>query len=112
MQVAVVTDENDLRSLYQWLRRDDSLRGLEVHLSHAPPRPDDMGPVPALIQAVLEPQGVVTAFISGVVTWAAARRKVVRIRVRDGEKEVEISGTGIKDPEEVAARIVRDLHDS
>jgi hypothetical protein len=99
---------DDLRRLEQWLR-DDDLHGVKVNVVDSAAEPGDMGPVPELIQLLLEPQGVMTAVAASIGTWAGMRRRNVRVRVRSGDKEVEIDASRIEDPEEVASRIAREL---
>ncbi|MEU8775759.1 hypothetical protein [Streptomyces sp. NPDC048606] len=102
---------DELRRLEHWLRQDGRLRGVSVTGRPAPLRDGDMGPVLEALQLVLEPQGLLTAVAASLGTWAGVRRRQVRVRVRSGEKEVEIDASRLDAPEDVALRIVRALEE-
>jgi hypothetical protein len=99
----------ELRQLEKWLRDDDELRGATISGRNAPTESGDMGPALEALQVLLEPQGVLTALAASVGTWAGVRRRGVRIRVRSGEKEVEIDASRLRDPDDIASRILREL---
>lgn len=99
----------ELRQLEKWLRDDDDLRGAMISGRSAPTEIGDMGPVLEALQVLLEPQGVLAALAASVGTWAGVRRRSVRIRVRSGEKEVEIDASKLRDPDDIASRILREL---
>ncbi|MFJ5549236.1 hypothetical protein [Streptomyces sp. NPDC093225] len=100
---------DELRQLQGWLRADEDLAGITVTGRQAPARDGEMGPALEALHLVLEPQGLLTAVAASVGTWASTRRRAVRIRVRSGEKEVEIDAPRLADPDEVARRILREL---
>ncbi|MET7370873.1 hypothetical protein ABZS61_34480 [Streptomyces sp. NPDC005566] len=99
----------ELRQLEKWLREDDGLARATISGRNAPTESGDMGPVLEALQVLLEPQGVLAAVAASVGTWAGVRRRNVRIRVRSGEKEVEIDATRLRDPDDIARRILREL---
>lgn len=107
----LVGDEagDELRRLQQWLCKDEDLRHVSITAKQAPVQNGDMGPVLEALQLLLEPQGVLAAVAASLGTWASTRRKNVRIRVRSGDKEVEIDVSRLCDPDDVAIRIVREL---
>ncbi|THA39788.1 hypothetical protein [Streptomyces sp. A1547] len=111
VQVGLIGDEagDELRRLEQWLRQDQELRRVAITAQAAPVEDGDMGPVTQALQLLLEPQGVLTAVAASLGTWAGVRRRQVHIRVRSGDKEVEIDASRLEDPDEVAVRIVREL---
>ncbi|MFD7630745.1 hypothetical protein ACFV7Q_32785 [Streptomyces sp. NPDC059851] len=111
VRVGLVGDEagDELRRLERWLRADDDLGAVAIAPEQAPVQDGDMGPVLDALQLVLEPQGLLTAVAASLGTWASTRRRNVRIRVRSGEKEVEIDASRLNDPDEVALRITREL---
>jgi len=112
VQVWLVGDESgsELRSLVRWLRDDEDMRGVRFELKNAAMKPGDMGPTPELIQAVLQPQGILVALAGVLGTWIGARRRATKIHVRVDSKEVEIDGTKIDNPQQVAAQLLRDLN--
>ena len=111
LQVWLVGDESgsELRSLMRWLRDDGDLRGVRFDLRNSAMQPGDMGPTPELIQAVFQPQGILVAFAGILGTWIGTRRRATKIHVRVDEREVEIDGAKIDNPEQVAAQFLRDL---
>lgn len=111
VQVGLVGDEagDELRRLEQWLRRDEGLRRVTITAQQAPAQSGDMGPVLEALQLLVEPQGVLTAVAASLGTWASTRRRNVRVRVRSGDKEVEIDASHLSDPDDVATRILRKL---
>ncbi|MFI5979089.1 hypothetical protein [Streptomyces sp. NPDC051452] len=111
VQIGLIGDEagDELRRLEQWLRGDEDLRKIEIRNQNAPMESGDMGPVLDALQLLLEPQGVLAALAASVGTWAGIRRRSVRIRVRSGEKEVEIDASRLRDPDDIATRILHEL---
>lgn len=111
VQIGLIGDEagDELRRLEQWLREDEDLRKVTITAQNAAMERGDMGPVLDALQVLLEPQGVLTALAASVGTWAGVRRRSVRIRVRSGEKEVEIDASRLRDPDDIATRILREL---
>ncbi|MEU8649725.1 hypothetical protein [Streptomyces sp. NPDC048737] len=111
IEIGLTGDEAayELRQLQKWLRDDDELRRATISGRNAPMESGDMGPVLEALQVLLEPQGVLTALAASVGTWAGVRRRGVRIRVRSGEKEVEIDASRLRDPDDIASRILREL---
>ena len=111
VQIALIGDEagDELRRLEQWLRKDEDLRHITIVAEQAPVENGDMGPVLDALQLMLEPQGVLAALAASLGTWAGTRRRNVRVRVRSGDKEVEIDASRLHDPDDVAARILREM---
>ncbi|MEV0900662.1 hypothetical protein [Actinoplanes sp. NPDC049802] len=100
---------NELR---KWLRGDEDLAGVRVDAVTAAPAPGRMagGAVEALIATVADP-GLLGALFGALGGWAAARASTrrTRIRVRVGEREVEVEGPALRDPEDVARRLRAEL---
>ncbi|KOU15176.1 hypothetical protein ADK52_36150 [Streptomyces sp. WM6372] len=111
VRVGLIGDEagDEVRRLEQWLRQDQDLGQVTITALAAPAGEGDMGPVTEALQLLLEPRGVLTAVAASLGTWAGVRRRQVHIRVRSGEKEVEIDASRLQDPDEVAVRILREL---
>jgi hypothetical protein len=87
VSVAVVGDAgaDGLRSLHEWLARDDELRG-RVRPVQAPPVPGTLGPVLDSLVIALGPGGVATATASVLISWIRHRtgNQAVRITRADG----------------------------
>lgn len=111
VRVGLIGDEagDELRRLEQWLRQDRELGRVTITAQAAPAGEGDMGPVAEALHLLVEPRVVLTAVAASLGTWAGVRRRAVRIRVRSGNKEVEIDASRLQDPDEVAIRIVRVL---
>ncbi|WP_367135528.1 MULTISPECIES: effector-associated constant component EACC1 [Streptomyces] len=112
VQLSVVDDEagEELRRLQQWLHKDDDLRLVTITAEQAPDRDEDMAPVTEVLSLLCQPQGVLTAVVASLVTWLGTRRKIVRIRVRSGAKEIELDASHLEKPaDEVADQLLREL---
>lgn len=95
-RIAIVDGgEDDLRSLYEWLRDEDVLRGC-VRLSSSPIGEDEMGTGPdAIMVALGGGGGAVTVLASAVPTWLRQRRGSrvkVEVRMSPEGKVVSIEG--------------------
>ncbi|MEU8661563.1 effector-associated constant component EACC1 [Actinoplanes philippinensis] len=107
--------EAALRELHAWLRDDEDLAGIRVRPVTATPAPGEMsgGLVEALVATVADP-GLLGALFAGLGGWAAARASTrrTRIRVRMGDREVEMEGPQLKDPEGVVRRLISGLSET
>ncbi|MFI1537358.1 effector-associated constant component EACC1 [Streptomyces anandii] len=82
---------DQLRSLGQWLRNDQELRG-RVGDREAPVAPGALGPVLDALEVALGPGGAATAFATGVIAWLRSRRGEVRIKVTlPGRRSLELT---------------------
>ncbi|GGN43610.1 hypothetical protein FHR83_008095 [Actinoplanes campanulatus] len=108
----VLTGDGSYKELRKWLRGDEDLDGVRVDPVEAPPLPGQMsgGAVEALIATVADP-GLLGALFGAVGGWAAARASTrrTRIRVKVGDREVEVEGPALRDPEAVARRLRTEL---
>ncbi|GAA0453974.1 hypothetical protein Aca07nite_66540 [Actinoplanes capillaceus] len=107
-----LTGDGSYNELRKWLRGDEDLDGVRVDTVGAPPLPGQMsgGAVEALIATVADP-GLLGALFGAVGGWAAARASTrrTRIRVKVGDREVEVEGPALRDPEAVARRLHAEL---
>ncbi|HVK24467.1 MAG TPA: hypothetical protein VM677_24175 [Actinokineospora sp.] len=81
----------DLADLLDWLGRDKRLRG-KVDVERRDVGEGKMGTLTDALVVALDDGGAVTALIASVGTWLAARRSRVRIKVRRGDRTVELDG--------------------
>jgi Effector Associated Constant Component 1 len=111
VELSLVGDNADeeLRSLSRWLQADEDVRDVTFEMHTRSVRTGDMGPVPELIQAALQPGGLLAALAGVLGTWVTVKRRAVKLRIRSGDKEVEIDAAKMADPEAVAVRILREL---
>lgn len=116
IRVEITLDGEDsdsaLNELRKWLLSDEDLVGVRVDPVTAATRPDLMsgGLVEALVATVTDP-GLIGAVFAGVGGWAAARasNRRTRVRVTVGDREVEVEGPDLRDPEGMARRLREDL---
>jgi Effector Associated Constant Component 1 len=89
---------DELRSLLRWLRDDEDLRAARISARSAQPAPGEMGHGLDLVQVLLEPDGLAsalaTAVVTAVVTWLSTRRRKVKVRLRHGDREIEVEAAG------------------
>ena len=99
-----------LADLRLWLRTD--LPRLRVTTVRHPSRPGEMndGVLAALETAALSPE-VLAALIAAVGGWLAARATTrrTRIRVRRGDREIEIDTADAPKADEIARRLDREI---
>ena len=111
--LSLIGDESgdEARRLNQWLQEDSDLRPAKIQTVDAPGEPGDMGLGAEMIQVAFQQHGVLVALVGVLGTWIGTRRRNIKLRVRVGKKEVEIDGSKLEDPDEVAARLLRVLDD-
>lgn len=100
---------DETRLLAQWLQEDTDLRPATIQVVDTPGKPGDMGPGAELIQVAFQQHGVLVALVGVLGTWIGTRRRSVTVRVRVGEKEIDIERAKLENPSEVAARLLREL---
>jgi membrane-associated two-gene conflict system component 1 (EACC1) len=117
VEIVLAGDDPDaaLRDLRAWLRDDEELAGVRVEPVTAAAGPGEMsgGLVEALVATVADP-GLLGALFAGLGGWAAARASTrrTRIRVKVGDREVELEGPQLKDPEGVVRRLTSGLSEA
>ncbi|MEN8650983.1 hypothetical protein ABCR94_10155 [Streptomyces sp. 21So2-11] len=92
IEVRVQGGDDELRSLYGWLRDEPSVRrtaGLE--LVEQPPRPGQMGGAVDILQLVTDNGWSAAAFAFTLATWRQTRRRDPGVTVRRGETIVTLS---------------------
>jgi hypothetical protein len=116
MRVKIIIDGDEsgdsVIELRKWLRADDDLTGVRVDFVAPDVRPDEMsGGIAEALMATVGDPGVLGALIGAVGGWVTARASArrTRIRVRVGEREIEMEGPALQDPEGVARRLSGDL---
>ena len=108
VDIAVLNEdeEGELRSLLAWLRDDEDLDAVEISSRLRSPHPGEMGAVIDVVEVVLQLDGVAVAAITAIVTWLSTRRKSIKIRIRSGERELEIESADAKAVERTAAQLI------
>jgi hypothetical protein len=96
---------DDLRSLYEWLRRSDQLPGSPVSLVARPGQPGEMGGAADLV-VQLAPAELLT-FATVVAAWLKYRTTDVDVeRAPDGGYKVRISRLGRRAAEHAGGQLI------
>ncbi|MFG3405875.1 hypothetical protein [Streptomyces sp. NPDC048142] len=94
----------ELRSLHDWLRDVEELRG-RVDRQESPPRPGMLGPLLDALSVALGPAGAATALATAVIAWLRTRRSEIRIKVTlPNRRSVELTAKGVSDLDSTALR--------
>jgi hypothetical protein len=112
LTVAVPDDSEATLALSQWCRRDPELRGIRIAVLSPPARPGEMGLVGEALAFVSDNDALLTAVATTVGTWLGTRTVRTRIRVKLGDKEIEIESRSPGKAQEIAARIVAELDEA
>lgn len=83
--------------------------GVEIIPERTAPSAGQMGGIVQALSAVTEQKEAITAVVTTLATWLSVKKTSTRIRVKRGNKEVEIQGVSIKSAEEAVTRIMKDL---
>ncbi|MER6526940.1 hypothetical protein [Streptomyces sp. NPDC001508] len=102
VEVRVGEEQDELRSLYRWLREDEELRSVRISLSGTGAAPGEMGSALDLIEVLLDNAWSAASLAVAVVAWRRSRPRAGRATLRIGQTEVEITG----DDEEQVRRLV------
>jgi hypothetical protein len=109
VQVKIVELTDELRSLAQWLRSEDELRG-RVRLANRPVQVGDMGAALDAVVIAVSGGGAATIFVQSLFAWLSQRQKNMSVRLRlvrpDGQ-DAELDLTGIRDPEAVIDKVLK-----
>lgn len=99
-QLSISAEDGDvLRSLLDWLRHEDTLRG-RVRAAHTPVRPGEMGGVLDVLVVALGSGGAGAALATSVSTWLSQPRRAdvkLTITAEDG-RHIELDARRVRDP--------------
>jgi len=109
LTVAIPDDAGAVRALSQWCRSDPELRGVRIVPLAAPVRPGEMGFAGDALAFVSDNDALLTAVATTIGTWLGTRAVRTRIRVKLGDKEVEIDSGNPKKAQEIVAAILAEL---
>jgi hypothetical protein len=114
IEIATLDDDagDELNSLRQWLRDNEDLRSVRFTSVTSPPAPGEMtGGVVGALEAAIVNKELLVALTSAIGGWLASRAssRRTRIRLRSGEREVEIDTVKVHDADQIAHKIWREL---
>ncbi|MGH3853436.1 MAG: effector-associated constant component EACC1 [Pseudonocardiaceae bacterium] len=92
-------DSDALRSLLDWLRHEDALRG-RVRAAHAPVRPGEMGGLLEVLEVALGSGGAGAVLATSVSTWLSQPRRAdvkLTVTAEDG-RHIELDARRVRDP--------------
>ncbi|WP_440071909.1 effector-associated constant component EACC1 [Streptosporangium sp. OZ121] len=89
------SDSDQLRNLRAWLVEEAGLRG-NVHLAARPPAEHELGGSVDLLQLVLGSGGAAATAAGVVIAWLNTRKAEVTVRIRNGEREIEVTAKGVR----------------
>ncbi len=99
-QLSISAEDGDvLRSLLDWLRHEDTLRG-RVRTAQTPVRPGEMGGVLDVLVVALGSGGAGAALATSVSTWLSQPRRAdvkLTVTAEDG-RHIELDARRIRDP--------------
>ena len=104
MAISIAVESSDIRTtaaLFEWLRREDGLRG-RVQIKRLAPQPGHMGDLANIITVAIGSGGVVSILLTSLSTWLSQRRNEVSVEVTfpDG-RSIKVSSRGRSDPDTV-----------
>ena len=105
MQVWVEgTGGDEIRSLRDWLLREEELRG-RVRLIETPPRSGELGPVADGLVVALVPGGAASVLAADAIAWIRAQRADVTVTVQQSDgSSVRLEGRRVRGLDADAAR--------
>jgi membrane-associated two-gene conflict system component 1 (EACC1) len=106
------TFDNDaeLRSLFDWLSREDALDGT-LQWAPADVRPGDMGAVTDVLLVALGSGSAGAVLARSVSVWLTTRRADVKVKISTARGVVEMDARRVRDPESLIVEVSRLLDD-
>lgn len=95
MQVFVAVDPDLLDPLYDWLRREDDLRGRVTRIT-AMRSPEDMGGLVESLGVAVGGGGALTVLFTSIAGWLRTRRSDITVEVTAGDRTVRVDGKRVK----------------
>ncbi len=89
------SDSDQLRNLRAWLVEEAELRG-NVHLAARSPAEHELGGSVDLLQLVLGSGGAAATAAGVVIAWLNTRKAEVTVRIRNEEREIEVTAKGVR----------------
>ncbi|MEV0705860.1 hypothetical protein AB0I53_49275 [Saccharopolyspora sp. NPDC050389] len=96
----------ELRSLGEWLRQEDDLRGY-VSLEQPTPAPGEMGALSEVLVVALSTGGAVTALARSVSVWLQQRHSDVTIEVSNSDRTVTLDARRVVDAEALVREVLK-----
>ncbi|WP_433435097.1 effector-associated constant component EACC1 [Nonomuraea sp. CA-141351] len=90
--------EQELRSLYDWLRNEPNIRQhAEIRLLSKELNPNEMGDTLDLISLIITSSLQLPTLADVVLGWMATRRRRPTVTIERGEMRVEVSGANMEE---------------
>ena len=109
LTVELIGEAHSLRELEHRLRADADLRGARLVRVDAPPEPGEMGSATEALQWITDNSELLAALAGAVAGWLGRQRRMIHIKVKLGDNEVELESDRIDDPETAAVDLIRRL---
>jgi hypothetical protein len=117
MDLEITTPENadgdDLAELRDWLADDAAMRGVPVSMRRTRRQSGEMagGGLADMLVTMVDDRTAIIAVSTAVAGWLTARAssRRTRIKVRHGDREMEIDSSKVRDPEQLARRMCDEL---
>ncbi|HEX8345323.1 MAG TPA: hypothetical protein VF657_11420 [Actinoplanes sp.] len=117
MDLEITTPENadgdDLAELRDWLADDAAMRGVPVSMRRTRRQSGEMagGGLADMLVTMVDDRTAIIAVSTAVAGWLTARAssRRTRIKVRHGDREMEIDSSKVRDPEQLARRMRDEL---
>lgn len=99
--------DEELRSLYAWLRAEDDLRGM-VSLVGGKPSPGQMGALAEVLAVTLGSGGAAAVLVRSVTVWLQQRRSdtSVEITTSETERTVKVTAQRVADAEAIIRTVL------
>jgi hypothetical protein len=113
LRVRVVggVDETELKSLYDWLRRDEDLPSSRIRWAETRPGAEEMGALSDALVVSLGTGGAGVALVQSLATWLRTRGTDVRLRIHGPYGEIDVDAKRLRDPEAFVARFQSIMRD-
>ena len=105
VSLLITGDSDDLLALEAALRNDPAIKGALLDRVVRESEADEMGPAVEALTWISDHKDLVIAVAGAITAWIERRRTTVRIRT--GEREIEVSAYGVRDAETLAKALLR-----
>lgn len=108
VQVKIDGVADGARSLAQWLRSEDALRG-RVRLANCATQPSDMGGILDAVTIAIGSGGAATVFVQSLFAWLGQRKNNMSVRLQlisPNGQEMTLHLTSVHEPDAVIDKVL------